>query len=83
MIKQLGGTLYVWPREGRCCAHGLAWLEAGTAPRRGHEYAAVPAVGFELRLARMGRLPDELHLGVTGRRRRRVAAFWDGCCYVV
>jgi hypothetical protein len=27
-------------------------------------------------------LPDELHVEVHGRRRRRVQAYWDGCAYV-
>jgi hypothetical protein len=31
----------------------------------------------------MARVPDELHLDVSGRKRRRVAAYWDNCAYVV
>jgi hypothetical protein len=29
-----------------------------------------------------GRLPEELHLDIKGRRRPRVRAYWNGCAYV-
>jgi hypothetical protein len=32
--------------------------------------------------ATLGRLPDELHLELRGRRRKRVEAYWDGCAFV-
>jgi len=83
-VRERGGRLYVWPRQGRCCAHGLAWLEAAAEPKAGVRFRAVPAEGFELYLARMARRPDELTLDVQGRgRRRRVAAYWDDCAWVV
>ena len=83
VVSEQGGRLYVWPRSSRCCRHGLEWLEAGAKPREGVTYDAVPVDGFELYLARMVRLPEELHLDVSGRRRRRVNAYWDNCAYVV
>jgi hypothetical protein len=83
VVQEQGGRLYVWPRTGRCCLHGLAWLEAGPQPKPGWEFEPVATEGFALYLARMARVPDELHLDVQGRRRRRVAAFWDNCAYVV
>ena len=83
VVTEQGGRLYVWPRTGRCCLHGLAWLEAGPEPKRGWEFESVPADGFDLYLARMARVPDELHLDVSGRRRRTVSAYWDNCAYVV
>ena len=63
--------------------HGLAWLETGPEPKRDLTYNAVPVDGFELYLARMAKQPEELHLDVSGRRRRRVNAYWDNCAYVV
>jgi hypothetical protein len=82
-IAELGGRLYVWPRSGRCCQHGLAWLEAAPEPpRAGFEFEPVPTSEFELFLARMASLPDELHVDVAGFRGRRVAAYWDNCAYV-
>ena len=82
-VREQGGRLYVWPRSARCCSHGLAWLDAGPKPKRGWHYDSVPAEGFEIYLARMARVPEELHLDVTGRRRKRVSAYWDGCAYVI
>ena len=83
VVSEQGGRLYVWPRTARCCRHGLEWLEAGPKPREGDTYDAVAADGFELYLARMAKQPDELHLDLSGRRRRRVNAYWDNCAYVV
>jgi len=82
-VREQGGRLYVWPRSGKCCLHGLAWLEAGPKPKAGVRFDPVPAEGFELYLARMARVPDELHLDVHGRRRKHVAAYWDDCAYIV
>ncbi len=81
-VQAQGGKLYVWARTGKCCMHGLAWLEAGPSPKPGVRFDSVPAEGFELFLARMAVAPEELHLDVHGRRRKRVAAYWDGCAYV-
>jgi hypothetical protein len=81
-IAELGGRLYVWPQSGRCCSHGLAWLEAGSEPQAGFEFEPVPTAEFELYLARMAGLPEELHVDVTGFRSRRVAAYWDNCAWI-
>ena len=82
LVRSQGGRLYVWPRSGRCCAHGLAWLETGAGPDARWAFDPVPVDGFDLFLARMGRVPDELHVDVAGRRRRKVAAYWDNCVWV-
>jgi hypothetical protein len=81
-VQAGGGRLYVWPRQGSCCGKANLTLDTGPGPRAGVEFDRVPAEGFELHMARMGRLPDELHLEVHGRRRKRVAAYWDGCAWV-
>jgi len=83
LIRRQGGRLYVWPRSARCCAHGLAWLETGPKARSGWRYDSVHAEGYELYLARMARVPEELHLKVSGWRRKRVSAYWDNCAYVI
>ena len=80
-IREQGGRVYVWPRDVRCC-HGFSYLEAGAEPPGGHDFRRVNASGFELWLAPLGRLPEELHLDVRGRRRRRVAAYFDGCAWI-
>jgi hypothetical protein len=81
-VQARGGNLFVWPERGRCCGRGLARLETGSQPKPGVEFDRVPVDGFELHVARMGREPDELHLDVHGRR-RRVAAYWDDCAWIV
>jgi hypothetical protein len=83
LIAEHGGRLYVWPRSGRCCQHGLVWLEAGPESRAGYEFEPVATAEFDLFLARMASLPQELHVDVAGFRGRRIAAYWDNCAYVV
>jgi hypothetical protein len=82
VVRAQGGRLFVWPSNGRCCGRGLARLETASSPKAGIEFDRVPVEGFELHVARMGRVPDELQLDVHGRR-RRVAAYWDGCAWIV
>jgi hypothetical protein len=83
VVREQGGKLYVWPRKGRCCGRGVTTLETDTEPKDGVRFEHIAADGFELYLARMSHEPEELHLDVHGRRRRRVAAYWDNCAYVV
>jgi hypothetical protein len=84
VVSERGGRLYVWPQRGACCGRGTITLETGQAPKEGVEFERVPVEGFELQVARMGRRPDELTLDVHGRgRRRRMAAYWDNCAWVV
>jgi len=81
VVQERGGRLFVWPHKGICCGPKIT-LETGHAPKPGLEFESVPVEGFELHLARMGHVPEELHLDVHGRRRPRVAAYWDGCAWV-
>ena len=81
-VRARGGRLFVWPAQGRCCGKGLAWLETASSPKAGLEFDQVPVEGFELYVARMDRVPEELQLDVHGRR-RRVAAYWDDCAWIV
>ena len=82
-VQREGGKLFVWARSTRCCSGRLTFLEAATeAPER--DFRAVGADGFEVYLdARLGREPDELHVELHGRRHPRLAAYWNGCAYVV
>ncbi|MGZ4280541.1 MAG: hypothetical protein ACXVQ4_00465 [Gaiellaceae bacterium] len=82
-VQSEGGTLFVWARSARCCSGTLMFLEAGTeAPER--EFRAVGGDGFEVLLdTRLARTPDELHVELHGRRKPRLAAYWNGCAYVV
>jgi len=82
-VETEGGKLYVWARSTRCCSGRLTFLEAATeAPAR--EFRAVGGDGFEVFLdSRLAPLPEELHVELHGRRRPRLAAYWNGCAYVV
>lgn len=61
------------------------FLEAATSkPTRGVLFRSVAAEPFVVLFPeRTSRLPDELHVEVRGRGRRRVEAYWDGCAYVI
>jgi hypothetical protein len=82
-VQSEGGKLFVWPRSTRCCSGRLTFLEASTeAPER--EFRAVGGDGFDVFLdTRLARTPEELHVELHGRRRPRLAAYWNGCAYVV
>ena len=82
-VQVEGGKLFVWARTSRCCGGRLTFLEASTEPP-GREFRRVGGEDFDVFLdARLGRTPDELHVELHGRRRPRLAAYWDGCAYVV
>jgi hypothetical protein len=81
-VQEAGGRLFVWPERGKCCGRAAIRLVTGPAPKDGVEFEPVRVDGFELHLARMGRVPEELQLDVHGRKRKRVAAYWDGCAWV-
>ena len=82
-VQGEGGKLFVWARSTRCCSGSMTFLEAATeAPER--EFRGVGGDGFEVFLdAHLGREPEELHVELHGRRRTRLAAYWNGCAYVV
>jgi len=82
-VQSEGGKLFVWARSTRCCSGTLMFLEAATKAPEG-EFRAVGGDGFEVLLdTRLARTPDELHVELHGRRRPRLAAYWNGCAYVV
>ncbi|MET1012115.1 MAG: hypothetical protein ABWY83_07015 [Actinomycetota bacterium] len=84
LVRERGGTLYVWPDAKACCGGALTLLFTAAAPEPGRRFTRVEAEGFELWFD-PGVLdpPDELHLGVRGRGTKRVEAYWNGCLYAV
>lgn len=84
LVRERGGKLYVWPDAKACCGGALRLLLTAAAPGAGRRFARVDAEGFELWFD-PGALdpPEELHLGVRGRRTKRVEAYWNGCVYAV
>jgi hypothetical protein len=82
LVQEQGGKLYVWAKRARCCGGPLTFLETSTEPGE-RPFRRVLADGFELYLdARLGE-PEQLVVEASGRRRRHVHAYWNGCAYVV
>lgn len=83
LIRERGGRLFVWTDLRRCCG-GATYLLSSFERRAGRTFRRVEGPsGLEL-FVDLGRLrpPQELQLGVRGRRRKRVEAYWNGCVFV-
>ena len=84
LVRECGGSLYVWTSAHRCCSGPLTLLEAGTERPPGAErrFREIAAGGFELLLDLGSRpAPEELVLELRGRR-KRIAAFWNDQAWV-
>jgi predicted kinase len=85
-VRAHGGRLWVWAAHPRmCCAGTPAYMHAATeAPPGLPGFTRAPAAGLELWFrARGGIRPDVLEIGLRGRRRPRVEAYWDGCLFAL
>ena len=81
-VREHGGRLYVWAKRARCCHGSVTFLETSSEPGE-LPFRRVDAEGIELYLdARLGE-PDELVIETSGRRRKHVHAYWNGCAYVL
>jgi hypothetical protein len=81
-VRARGGRLWVRAARPRmCCVGTPAYMHAATeAPPDLTGYRAVYFRGLELWFrAPAGMLPDALEIGLRGRRRPRIEAYWDGC----
>ncbi len=82
LVRQLGGRLWVWVARPRVCCWGTpAYMHAATERPLGLSgFSLVSQDGVEIWFrAPAGRVPDVLEIGVRGRRRPQVEAYWDGC----
>ena len=82
LVRQLGGRLWVWAAHPRVCCWGTpAYMHASTKQPSGLSgFCLVSDAGAEIWFrAPAGRVPDVLEIGLRGRRRPRVEAYWDGC----
>ena len=81
-----GGRLWVWAARPRlCCAGTPAYMHAATGQPQGLSgFTHVHAAGLDL-LCRLpaGAVPEVLEIGLRGRRRPRVEAYWDGCLFAL
>jgi hypothetical protein len=81
-VRARGGRLWVWSAAPRlCCSGAPAMMHAATEPPPGRTgFAPVAEMPVEIWFrAPAGRRPDVLEIGLGGRRRARVEAYWDGC----
>jgi hypothetical protein len=81
-VCERGGRLWVWAAHPRVCCWGTpAFLHAATEEPAGLSgFAPVPGSGLEVWFrAPGGRVPDVLEIGLHGKRRPKVEAYWDGC----
>ena len=83
-VAQRGSRLFVWA-GGRVCCGGTRFIESSLiAPADLSRFRTLKGPGFDVLLRpASGQLPDELLVEVKGRHRRRVAAYWNGCAYLV
>lgn len=81
-VRARGGRLWVWAATPRVCCWGTpAIMHAATEPPprvTGFTLAGDAPLEVWFR-APGGRRPDVLEIGLAGRRRARVEAYWDGC----
>ena len=85
LVRQLGGRLWVWASRPRLGCWGTpAYMHAATERPSGLSgfrlVSQTGKDGVEVWFrAPAGRVPDVLEIGLHGRRRPRVEAYWDGC----
>src|SRR5260221_13083591 len=81
MVRERGGRLWVWAaRPPVCCWGTPAYMHAATerpASLCGFSLVSQADVDIWFR-APAGRSPEVLEIGLRGRRRPRVEAYWDG-----
>jgi hypothetical protein len=85
-VAARGGRLWVWAAHPHmCCAGTPAYMHAATEPPPGRSgFTCVPVAGLELWFrAPGGVVPAVLGIGLRGRRRPRVEAYWDGCLFML
>jgi hypothetical protein len=83
-IVERGGLLFVRLSRVVSVRGPMRHLLASTEPPPDAlDYQRFETPGFLLFLQPGIRPPRELHVQVVGRIRRRVAAFWNGCAFVV
>jgi len=85
-VRGQGGQVWVWTaRPQRCCLGTPAYMYAATEPPRDPSgFSPLYEAGLEIwyRIPG-GRRPDVLEIGLRGKRRPRVEAYWDGCIYAL
>jgi hypothetical protein len=86
-VRENGGELWVWAARPRlCCAGAPALMHAAFNQPEGRTgFAAVEIADEGTASLRIqfrplgGQHPEVLEIGMQGRRRPKVQAYWDGC----
>jgi hypothetical protein len=83
-IREQGGLLFVRLSRVMSVRGAMRTLLVSTEPPSdAFDYQRFETTGFVLFLQPGVSPPTEMHVEVVGRARRRLAAFWNGCAYVV
>jgi hypothetical protein len=83
-IKEQGGLLFVRLSKVVSARGAMRRLLATTdVPANPFDYQRFETKGFVLFLQPGVPPPREMHVEVVGRMRRRIAAFWNGCAFVM
>ena len=83
-IREQGGLLFVRLSRVLSARGAMRNLLVSTEPPLdAFEYQRFETKGFVLFLQPGVIPPNEMHVEVVGRIKRRLAAFWNGCAYVV
>jgi hypothetical protein len=83
-VRDQGGLLFVTLSRVASARGAMRRLLVSTdPPPDALDYQRFETKGFLLFLQPGVRPPRELHVEVVGRMRRRLAAFWNGCAFVV
>jgi hypothetical protein len=85
-VRERGGQLWVWAaRPWACCWGTPAYMYAATEPPRDPDrFSPAHTAGLEVWYRIPGdRRPDVLEIGLHGKRRPHVEAYWDGCIYAL
>ncbi len=79
-VRTHGGALFVWAVTMAYGYHEVFALEASTeSPGPDRRFRRIEAQDIAVMLDTDGReLPEELHLRMRGRWRRRIRAYWNG-----
>jgi hypothetical protein len=84
-ISRRGGLLFVWPRHHGGRFGGVTLLKTSTEPpEEALDYRRIKVGRILVFLSpRLERLPSKLEIALTGWRRKRIAAYWDGCAFAI
>ena len=82
LIEEQGDRLFVWAKRARCCHGTMTYLETSSEPGE-RPFRRVYSEGIQLYLDARLAEPEELVIEASGRRRKHVHAYWNGCAYVI